>query len=165
MTTSLKNVIYAIVGIVVGIGIGYIAFHGQYKLVGSISPTPSFQADGQQFAQTSLNTSATTSTSTSIFNNQYDRALTGLYAYCTGASAGSASAFTVTVSTSSIASFNSTTAAIATLTISSSTPQTYATSTNFTAGSGYWPQNTWLQFNFNATNTATCVVGAQAIQL
>ena len=160
-----KTIITIVIALLVVVAVGY-ELHQSKNSVGAISPTPSVQI-GDNFSQTSIAPSATTSSSTSIFNNSYDRAITQLYAYCTNASStlGNALAFTMTVSTSSIASFNSTTATIATLTISSSTPQTYATSSAFTAGAGYWPANTWLQFNFNATNTATCAVGDQQIQL
>lgn len=157
-----------IVVLIVGIFIGHYFWAKQSELVGAASPINSTQI-GDNFVQTSIAPLSVTGTSTSIFNNSYDRAITNGYAYCTGVTAQPAvGAWTLSIATSSAAGYTTNANyAIGAMVIGTTTSYAYVASSTFpvNAITQNWPAGTYLSFQFNATDTAACTVGVQYIQL
>lgn len=178
-----------------GIVVAVIAILGGYYFpitqskVGAVTSSPAGSSNSnQQYIAVAITPLTTTSTSTSVLNptGGTDRFITGIFTECTGAgaSAGATGAgltsagwilhiatstqanagldnnvqyvFNGSISTTTLFSYNaSTTGTIQT----SSAPSTLATFSNI------WSVGSYLNFSFNATNTAACTVSAEYIPL
>lgn len=173
----MKNtIIYALIGAVVGLGIGYFVFshsNSPSEFAGAISTSSTSTFSTAKIAEIGFApTTASATTSVTLLNtDSTDRVITSAFAYCSGVGTSQTyltgtglSALTFTMGTSSNTSnSNPTTVANAFIvTVSTSTPYSYVSSTTTpypNDATRTWASGSYLLINANATNTASCVTG------
>lgn len=163
---------------------GFVYFSGKHiEPLAGASPAGSTYSNAGTFYAVTINTAntGTNGTSTSILNGNSDLLITGWRVACEGvgtsktaySGAGLAN-WLISIGTTSVANTASTSATayafapvLFNFTVATgSTAFVSASSTTQTATSTYaaiWNANTNLTFILNATNTATCTVGVDAI--
>lgn len=163
--------------LVIGLAIGYTLAPRTELVQGISSPG----ATGSTAKLYTITFSPSTGTSTSLLNTDgTDRAVTSTVAYCTGigssfsgfAGAGLAN-LTLKSSTSTSATVTAATLAninyMYNASVSTSSPWLSIASSTIGGGLGdvtrVWPTGTYINFEFNATNTASCTLGVSAIPL
>ncbi len=172
----------AVVGLIVGVILGYGAFHKTYVQVnvpvgGSSSAAGTSNLGSREAAVVMLPLTASATTTSILNTDGSDRAITSSSAFCTGL--GTSNAFTggalasllVQMSTSTVgfAGLQSNANYAGNLTIATTTSTYYtgaSTTETFPQYFGrIWPSNTYLNITFNATNTGTCTVGVKYMVL
>ncbi len=180
-----KNTLYAVVGLVIVVGsvlFGY-WLHAPKQLAGAVSPAGTSNGN-RQYSSIVVAPLTLTSTSSSILNQSTDREVTDIVAECTGANSSSGATgagvanLVLHIATSTLANstldnntqylFNGTIATSSLFEyVASSTGsiQTSSATGATTAFLSYWPSGSYLNFAFNATNTAVCTLAANWISL
>lgn len=163
-----NNIIIAIVSVIVGLAIGYVAtelLNNEVSIAGSAVGTTFNTA---RVAQINFSPATASATSTSILNTDESDRYVGnnVFAYCgsvgtsqtalTGTGLASLTFKAATTSTANPAIVTNTNLAV-NLTISTSTVDSYTASSTF--GYSRWKSGSYLTFFANATNTAVCTVG------
>lgn len=177
-----RNIIIgAVVAVLVGFALGWV-LHTQGNLVSAISTSG---VNNNLPTQSSTVFSPTTSngTSTSILNSGgSDRAITSVVAYCSNIGTSQnflvgntaptlvSNGWTLLVATTSVANQGlQANANYIANTFVATTTSTYFTATSTEGVIAYanriWPTGSYLTFNSNATNTATCTYGANWLPL
>jgi hypothetical protein len=174
-----NNTIYVSLIVIALVALGAYFYPQSGSLVGAVSPNGAYN---YTTSWSSINLLPTTAngTSTSILNTgASDRAVMGTYVMCT--SVGTSYTFgtgvpllslgwTLTAATTSTANsgLGANTDYILNTSIATTTSVVYnASTTDGILGdlSRLWPVNTYLTFNFNATNTAACALGVEWLPL
>lgn len=164
----------AMVCVLLGIVIGY-STHKSPVLGGAVS---SSGTSNVTTSWSSIVFNPLTSSSTSIYNTgASDRAIMGSYVFCTtigtsytyatGAGLTSWTLLAATTTTNANGLQGSTNY-IVNATVATATPNYYVATTTEGAPlytGRIWPAGTYLTYNFNATNTASCSLGAEWMPL
>lgn len=175
-----KNVLLGIgVVVVAGIAVLGLFFPRSTSLtttvVQGISNVGASNSTSKLFTITSSPSTDGATTSSILNTDGTDRAVTSVVAFCTGVASSKTyltgtglAAFTVQMSTSTSAvDAKANTNYVASFTIATSSSWSQVSSTTPYAGAvnSVWPTNTYLNITYNATNTASCTIGAYVISL
>lgn len=181
MTNTTKIIAGVVVGIVAIAAIAGSYFYPQainvtrVEQVGSVSDVGTVNSSAR-LASVVMEPATASATTTAVYNNGPDRFIESSFVACTGVGtsktpltgAGLAQLqITLATSTSllkSTAGYNS--ASI--LTVATSSPYLYQASTTASSIGTVgliWPASTYMNFGFNATNTANCTVGVHYLNM
>lgn len=171
-----KYIFPVVIALLVGFAVGYVVFN-KANIVRGVS-SDGVTNSTSKIATITLSPATASATTTSLYNGDgTDRVITSSMVSCTSVgtsktylTGAALASFTLQMSTSTSATGNamSNTNYAANLTISTSSPWTYtSSSTDPVLGSmsRIWPTNTYLNPTFNATNTAVCTLGVHYLSL
>lgn len=178
MTTNQKiaSGVFGVVALFVAIFIGryFGPVYTNTTQVNAVTSPVGTTFNSAKVAQINITPSTASATSTGVLNtDSYDRYIEAMYGACSGVGtsltaytgAGLASlGLTVTAATGTTAAPNTITNTNSfVMTVATTTVDSFASTTSATNLSRVWATGSYLNFAFNATNTAACTVGVHYI--